>query len=304
MPRTIQISVPHERTGSVLERMRGVEGVVGITLQAGASLKPPGDVVIVQTTNDASWSVLHALDELDVLDGGSILTSEVQSLISRPSRTVLEKESSETIWEEAAFLLRRETNVAVNYLLLMALSGSIAAAGLWTNTLHLVIAAMVIAPGFEPFVRIPFALLGGRRIATQGLLSVVTGYLALAVSAGVTLLVYRVIDPGASSDLGARSWVRYWSQITASSTFLAVVAGIAGAVVVTGQQAVLTIGVMIALALIPAMSIAGMGLAMLDLSLAGEGLLRWLLDAAVVTAMGALVLGLKQAFLHRRPMLG
>lgn len=304
MPRTIQISVAHERTGSVLERMRGMEGVVGITLQGGASLKPPGDVIIVQTTNDASRSVLHALDELDVLDGGSILTSELQSLISRPDRSALETESSETIWEEAAFLLRRETNVAINYLLLMALSGSIAAAGLWTNTLHLVIAAMVIAPGFEPFVRIPFAFLGQRRLAIQDLLSVATGYLALAVAAGVTVLMYQVIDPGASDDLETRSWIRYWSQTTASGAFLAVVAGIAGAVAVIAQQAVLTLGVMIALALIPAMSIVGMGLATLDLTLAGEGLLRWLLDAAVVTAMGALVVGLKQVFVHRRPMLG
>ncbi len=238
------------------------------------SLKPPGDVIILQTTDDASRSILHALDELDVLDGGSILTSELQSLISRPDRSALEEESSETIWEEAAFLLRRETNVAINYLLLMALSGSTAAAGLWTNTLHLVIAAMVIAAGFEPFVRIPFALLGERRIVAQGLFSVATGYLPLAISAGVTLLMFRVIDPGASGDLETRSWIRYWSQITASGTFLAVVAGIAGAIAITGQQAVLTIGVMIALALIPAMSIAGMGFATLDLALAGEGLLR------------------------------
>ncbi|HEV2108274.1 MAG TPA: hypothetical protein VGR16_08430, partial [Thermomicrobiales bacterium] len=84
MPRTIQISVAQERTGAVLDRIHDVDGVVGITLQEGASLKPPGDVIIVQTTNNASRSILHVLDELDVLDGGSILTSELQSLISRP----------------------------------------------------------------------------------------------------------------------------------------------------------------------------------------------------------------------------
>lgn len=77
-------------------------------------------------------------------------------------------------------------------------------------------------------------------------------------------------------------------------------AAAAGAVVITGQRSVLTTGVMIALALIPSMSIVGMALASADLALAGRGFVRWSVDAVLVVLISAVVLGLKQLLLHRR----
>lgn len=226
-------------------------------------------------------------------------TTEPKSLIAPPSQNGIEKESNETIWEEMGFLLRRETNVSANYLSLMALSGGVAAVGLWTNTLHIVIGAMVIAPGFEPLLRISFGVVAApRALASRGLLSSVTGYLAMGLGAAVTGWLLRIIDSSHSMDLETRSWVQYWSQIKPSAVLLSFLASLAGAVVVSAQRSVLSAGVMIALALIPAISIAAMALAFGDISLAGRGLVRWLLDVALVIIAGLLVLGLKQAFVH------
>ena len=217
--------------------------------------------------------------------------------VERPS----DAETNETIWDEMAFLLRRDTNLSVNFLSLMLLSGSVAAVGLWDNTLHIVIGAMVLAPGFEPLLRIPFGWIGGPAVlASRGLVSTLTGYVALAIGAALSFSVLRALDPAAPADLMARSWIQYWSSMTWPGVFLALVAGAAGAVVVTAQRSVLSAGVMIALALIPSMAIAGMAVAAGNLSLAGQGLLRWAVEAAAVAGAGALVLGLKQAFVHRR----
>ncbi len=161
MPRTIEVTVPAEQTGPLLERVKGLDGVTGLSLQRGISLDPPGDVVIIRATNDGACAVLTALDALNVTEGGAILTGEPRSLIARPYQNGIDRESNETIWEEMAFLLRREANPSANYLALMALSGGVAAVGLWTDTLHIVVGAMVIAPGFEPLLRIPFGLTGG-----------------------------------------------------------------------------------------------------------------------------------------------
>ena len=305
MPRTIEIALSPDKTDPLLERLQGLETVTGLSLQRGASLDPPGDIITAEATNEGTRAVLDLVAQMDVLQGGSVRTTEPRSLLSPPYQNGIEKESNETIWEEMAFLLRRDTNMSVNYLSLMALSGGVAAVGLWTDTLHIVIGAMVIAPGFEPLLRIPFGFVAGPRVlASRGLLSSVVGYLLLALGAALTLLLLQAIDLGQPADLEARSWVRYWSEVTPSGALLSFLAGLAGAMVVTAQRPVLSAGVMIALALIPAASIAGMALIAGDPALAGRGLVRWSLEVAAVILAGALVLGLKQTFLHRRNAVG
>lgn len=305
MPRIIEISVSPEKTDMILERLRALKDVAGLSLQRNASLMPPGDIITAAATNDGTRAVLDLVDEMGVLQGGSVRTTEPQCLLAPPSQNGIEKESNETIWEEMGFLLRRETNVSANYLSLMALSGGVAAVGLWTNTLHIVIGAMVIAPGFEPLLRISFGIVAGPRVlAPRGLLSGITGYLLMGLGAALTGWLLRMIDPSHPIDLETRSWVQYWSKVTPSGTVLSFIASLAGAVVVCAQRSVLSAGVMIALGLVPATAITAMALTAGDFSLAGRGLVRWSLEVALVIVGGLLVLGLKQAVVHRRRAVG
>lgn len=305
MPRTIEVSVPSAKADAILERVRGMDGVVGLARQRAASLDPPGDVLSIRATNDGTRGVLRLLDELEVTDGGSILTAQPQSLIAPGYENGIDRESNETIWEEMASLLRRETNPAPNFLSLMVLSGAVAAVGLWTDTLHIVIGAMVIAPGFEPLLRIPFGLIGGPRVlASRGLASTAAGYLALALGAALTLLLLRVVDSTRPPDLETRYWVGYWSKMTPVGVILALIAGAAGAFTVTAQRSVLSAGVMIALALVPSLAIAAMALVSGNPELAGEGILRWGADAGSVLLTGGVVLAAKQRLVHRRRALG
>ena len=300
MPRSIEISVSSEQADAILHQIAGMNGVVSLARQRGASLQPLGDIVSIQTTNDATRSVLSVLDDLDVLDGGSIVTNEPRSVMSPAHQDQINRESNETIWDEMAFLLRQDTNLALNYLVLMALAGAIAAVGLWTDTLHMVIGSMVIAPAFEPLVRMPFGFITGpRQIARSGLISAAAGYLLLAVGAIISVMILAAVDPTRSADLETRSWVQFWSTLTPTGIVASTFAAAAGAFVISGQRSVLTTGVMIALALIPSMAIVGMGIAVGDFSLAGRGFVRWAVDAALVVLVSATVLYLKRAYLQQ-----
>jgi hypothetical protein len=300
MPRSIQLSVPPEKADAVLRSIQDIEGVVGLARQRGMSLQPCGDIVLIQTTNDATREVLAILDELGVTDGGSVVTSEPRSMISPDHQDLIDRESNETIWDEMAFLLRQDTNLAPNYLALMSLAGAIAAAGLWTDTLHIVIGSMVIAPAFEPLVRIPFGFISGpKRIAVSGMVAGGAGYLLLALGAVVSALILQAVDSERSVELGTRSWVQFWSTVTPTGVVASTFAAAAGAVVISGQRSVLTTGVMIALALIPSMAIVGMGISVGDFSLAAGGFVRWAVDVALVVVVSALVLSLKRLYLHR-----
>ncbi|WP_372619999.1 DUF389 domain-containing protein [Falsiroseomonas sp.] len=272
-----------------------------MSLQRGASLKPQGDVLTVRVSNDGMEDLCCLLDRHGIgQENGSVMTTEPRSIISSSGQEALDRETNEMAWQEMAYQLRQESNVGGNYVMTMLLAGAVAAAGLWTDTLHIVIGAMVIAPGFEPIIRIPFGLMGRSGDgARQGLVGTALGYAALAIGAALALVVLQAIDPSPVS-LGERHWVQYWSSVQPSSVLIALVAGAAGAVTIASGRSVLTAGVMIALALIPAMSIAGMAVAAGDLALAGKGFVRWATDAACVAFSGGGLFMAKRMLQHPR----
>lgn len=150
MSRSIQVSLPADKTDPLVSELSNSKGIVGISLHRGASLKPPGDLLVIDATNEGMKNILDLLAKQDVGKDVSVLTSEPQSLVSASSQNQIDQETNEASWPEMAALLRRETNVSSNYILAMLLAGVVASAGLWTDTVHIVVGAMVIAPGFEP----------------------------------------------------------------------------------------------------------------------------------------------------------
>lgn len=299
MPRSIEVSAPPALVDAILERIDAMEGIVSLARQRSASLAPPGDVLSIQVTTDTSHQVLAVLKDLRVVETGSVVTSDVMSVLSSPHQALLDRESDEAAWDEMAFLLRGDANPSPNYLTAMFLAGAIAAGGLWLDMLHIVIGAMVIAPAFEPLVRLPFGLLTGpRELIPSGFVSITAGFFLLALGGAVTALVFSAWDPGPSTPLAEQEWVSFWSTLTLSSVVISVFGSTAGAVVISGRRSVLTTGVMITLALIPSMTLVGMGVVVGDFLLAGQGLLRWSVDVVLVMGMSAVVFALKRRFLH------
>ncbi|QJD58455.1 DUF389 domain-containing protein [Pseudomonas sp. gcc21] len=300
MPRAIKISLASDKSDALIDRLLAIDGMVSIDLQRGASVEPEGDVVSVAVVNQRMRAVLNILDEMDVTRQGSLQLSALTSVVSPGNQAMLNAESDETVWDEMAFMLRSDTNLSINYVLAMALAGAIAAGGLWTDTLHVVIGAMLIAPAFEPLARLPFGLVSGiRELVPSGLKSIVVGNLMMVFGAAFSTLALEGWNPGAAHSFLSNHWVGFWSSITFTSLWVSAFGGIAGAVVISAQKSVLTTGVMVTLALIPSMALVGMGLVAGDPGLMGIAALRWLLDALLVMVMCAAVFGLKHRFLHR-----
>jgi hypothetical protein len=305
MPRSIEIAVSADKADAIIQRLDNIDGIVGLSRQRNASIDPPGDVLTIQATNDALRPLFRELEGLEVQQTGTILTNDLKCLISPSHQNEIDSESNETIWDEMASLLRQDTNIDFNFLALMFLSGAIAAAGLWTDKLHIVIGAMVIAPAFEPLIRIPFGLVSALRpLARRGVISTLAGYGLMIAGAAIAAFILQQIDPKPATVLESQTGVSYWSSFTATGVFVSLLGAAAGAVVVCGLRSVLTTGVMITLALVPSMSIVGMGIAMADFALAGNGFSRWTVDAILVLAVSAFIIVLKQKLVHRRHALG
>jgi uncharacterized membrane protein len=212
---------------------------------------------------------------------------------------------SEATWEEMEVVIAKNSNATANALLVMAISGVLATIGIATNALHIVVGAMLIAPGFQPIVRIALGIVGKNGAWRRGISHTLQGYLALAGGAAGTALFLQAIgrSPLASeaSYLPEGVLISYWTSITVPSLVVTSVAGVAGALLIATNRAILTAGVMVALALVPGAAIAALAIVSGDFDVAASGALRWLTEPGLVLLASMVVLFWKRSRVHRRP---
>lgn len=306
MPRIIEVSVPSDKTDQLVAQLRDRDEVLGLQLQRGGSVKPVGDVVTISTTNRSMQALLRVLDANGVgIDMKTNLsTSEPVSLVVPSARERLNQDIREGSWEEVETTIGKESNASINTLATMMISGFLAAIGLATNALHVVIAAMVIAPGFEPLLRIGLGISTRSTAWRRGVVQTAKVYGALLLGALISAAILRVFGTPPLGDtetyLPPDVLVSYWTTFSLSTVLISIVAGTVGTILVIANRSVLTAGVMIALALVPGATLTMSGLVGGDAGIAGRGALRWLLDVALVIGMSVLVFSWKQAKVHRR----
>ena len=265
MPRTLDIIAPPEIAARIVNQICAIEQVMTVHVSPGAGVKPPGDVVTVQTTNRGIPKIMAVLTGEGLTEGAiSVSTSEPISVIHQPMEGSIFKDTSEASWEEMDRMLAKESNMTFYSLTLMAIAGFLAVMGLMLNTLHIVIASQLIAPGFEPIVRISMSLVGGEPTWRTAIWHTIGGYLALMTGAAATMLISGAlglwINTGTSTYLEGDSLMTYWTTFSPQGLVITAVATVAGAVLVITNRSVLTAGVMVALTLIPIASLMPMTL--------------------------------------------
>ena len=80
MHRVIDITVPSNRGEQLIAALNQLEGVVGLTWQHGASIKPVGDVVTVHALNRATDDVMRAVATIGGDTPFTVVTAEVASI--------------------------------------------------------------------------------------------------------------------------------------------------------------------------------------------------------------------------------
>lgn len=308
MPRIVEITVPPQLTTNLAQRISKLGQVISIRIEKGISVQPPGDLVTIEIADRTLPRLFDVLEEMGVngSPSASVTTSRPESIVSKTAAQTIVRDSSEATWEELENLLNRESGATLNSLVVMVLAGMIAAIGILTNTLHVVIGAMVIAPGFEPISRISLGLISRSLAWKRGLVDTVKGYLALAAGASVATLVIQQLSSfpsdSTSTYLPQDSLFDYWTTISAPSLFVSLAAGMAGGILVITMRSVLTAGVMVALALVPATALVGIGIVFTDMALAGKGFARLAIEIGLVLGTSLLVFSWKRYRIEKRRM--
>lgn len=311
MPKTVEITVPSKDSKALARQLQdALDSIISLRLEEKVSLKPKGDVLTIEVTDKGLPELMRILSGkgIGTDSNSSISTSQPLSIITKDDNLNVLTDSNESTWEETEQTLARESNATWNMLAVMFAGGAIAALGIGTNALHLVIGAMVIAPAFEPILRPALAMVAKSGMGKKSFVIFLKVYAALllgAIAAALFVNWYGGISPFGSeaSYIGSFNLTEYWSKITLVSVIVSALASIAGVLLVLSNRSVLTAGVMIALALIPAVALFGVGLVNLDISLMMSSGLRWLVDVLLVFASGLGIFYYKKHRLHRRTML-
>ena len=146
------------------------------------------------------------------------------------------------------------SDFSASYILLMATSGILSAVALLTNSIPVLIGSMVIAPAFPPLALVSFAAVDRKfRLAIGGL---VTAVLGLAVSMSAALVVTWLLTTThilpAEAELLDKTLLQERVSPGWYSVVTAVAAGIAGTVALAERKTDTLVGVVAALALVPA----------------------------------------------------
>ena len=308
MPRIVQLSVPQEVTTKLVEELQKMNGLIGLRVQKGISLKPKGDVISMEITNRKFSNLMELLSMQKLVDDVhvSVSTSEPNSIISKSSQSQITTDVSEAIWEEMQATINKQSGMTVNMLLTMFLVGVIAVVGIITNALHIVVAAMVLAPAFEPITRISLGLVSTSVDWKNGLADTVKGYLLLLAGALFGALILYLLGKDLSSGdttyLPRGVLLQYWTSITVTSLVVDIAAAMIGALLIVTHRSVLTAGVMIALALVPATAIAGIGIVATNWDMVAQALLRLLVEISIVATCTAIIFLWKKNSIHKRKM--
>jgi uncharacterized hydrophobic protein (TIGR00271 family) len=200
--------------------------------------------------------------------------------------------SSLIVSDETIQQVAEQAEFSASYVTLMATAGVLAAVALLTNSVPILVGAMVVAPALGPLALIAFALVGRQpSLALRGLWVAGVGLLVATGCAMLTtwiMNITNVLPPAANllnKPLLEERVHPGWYSVAA-----ALAAGVPGTIALAKQKTDTLVGVVAALALVPAAAAAGIALLSRDpvRALGGLGLLG--INVGLIVVMGIVTL--------------
>lgn len=225
-----------------------------------------------------------ATEQKEVVSTNALPLGKARSeLVSNPLPWIHHAAPEE--FKELFLTMRESARATPAYITLMVLSTFLAAFGMFANSIPVVIGAMVLAPLMRPIIPMSFGTLRqdtSLMLASSRSIAIGTG---LALLCGV-ITVWVIPLTHINSEIAARI------NPTLLDLGVAVISGIAGAYAHARAEAAKSLaGVVIAVALVPPIAVAGFGLGWLDFTVFFGASLLYLTNlvgiilAAIVTFM-------------------
>lgn len=297
----LRVIAPVELTDDVLELLQREAGATHLTLDRGAALAPPGDVVQADVARECANSLLDALSDLGVERDGGVTLETIDTTLSMAARRA-EKEapgdpSDAVIWEELIARTGEESQLTWTYASFQVLSVLIAAVGVVTNSPVTVVGAMVIGPEFGPLAAIAVNVVRRRpELIRRSLLAVGVGFPLAMVITLLGSLVAEAFGLVTERSLDSASQVSFIYQVGPFSFVVSLLAGAAGMLSLVSAKSAALVGVFISVTTVPAAGYAVVAATLGQWGKAGESALQLVVNLVGITVAATVLL----AVLHRR----
>jgi len=264
----LRITVPPDRTGRVRELLEHDTGTAHLSVLPGASVSPPGDLVLADVARESADGLVASLRELRVHEDGGIALTSIDTAVSRAARRAEERApgdaSDAVIWEQVVRGTDADSALSVSYLAFMTVAVLLAAIAIINDSAILTIGAMVLGPEFAPLAALAVAVVRGRpRGARRAATTLVLGFVVAIAVTAVATTIGRLLGWFGPELLGAdRPQTGFITAPDRWSVVVAVLAGIAGMLSLTSSKSGALVGVFISVTTVPAAADMAVSLAL------------------------------------------
>ena len=182
----------------------------------------------------------------------------------------------------------------------MVLATLIAGVGILTDSVILIIGAMVVGPEFGPLAgALRRARAPPTRAARRSLVALAVGFPVAIAATYLGTLLLRAADRG-PDELGEHPATLFISKPDLFSVLVAVLAGIAGVLSLSTAKSSALVGVLISVTTIPAAANVGVAAAYGDWAEVGGAAFQLGLNLVAIVLAGVATLGIQRALYVRR----
>lgn len=263
----LRIYSPTELTPAVRAALQDDPAVSALAVIEGASVVPPGDLVLADIARETANDVIDRLRATGVHEQGTIQIEPVRTWISRPGlaaeRRAPGAESDAVVWADVVQRAYEESKLSFSYLTFMTLATLIASVAIVLDSQILIIGAMVLGPEFGAVAALGIALVRRRfNLLSHAVRTLAVAFsVAIAVTTLVVLLGRWLGWVTSENVLGARPGTGFVYQPDRWSVVVALIAGVAGVLAMTSARSGGLVGVFISVTTIPAAGNIALGLA-------------------------------------------
>jgi len=256
---TVRVACPADLVPAVEGRLRSDTEISSLVIHRGACVEPPGDVFEADLPREIANLVVDDLMTLGVQERGTIQLLPVTTWISRPALEAEERAPGDSndavVWTDVIERAYDESRLTWTYASFMILATLLAAIAIVTDSVILVIGAMVLGPEFVAIAALGVGLVRRRfNLFGQAARTLVLGFtLSIAVTAAMAavaraagLIAYDQLLTSARPGTSFIFTPNWWSFT------VAVIAGAAGVLALTSARSGGLVGVFISVTTIPA----------------------------------------------------
>lgn len=239
--------------------LTGTSTTSALVVLRDAALSPRGDVVEVDVPRESVNDIVNILTGLGVQDEGTIKVLPIPTWISQRGFAAEQEAPGEAadavVWAEVVERSYDESTLTYTYVAFMILATLLAAIAVATDSVILVIGAMVLGPEFVPIAALGLALVRRRpSLFRQALRTLIVGFaVSITVVAGFSLIArWAGLVTAEDIDTTGRVGTSFIYSPSIWSFIIAVIAGAAGVLALTSSKSGGLAGVFISVTTIPA----------------------------------------------------